>query len=139
MNRLAITVIVTLTVLGVTLGFLMPAIGRDAVTAPERTPPPKNEQAADLGITFLPLTPGLADYYNLMVKSGALVTEVAPGSLADRGGLRIGDVIQSYNGATIENGNALLGAIRNCPVGNNVVIEISRGKASQTISFVHVR
>jgi len=126
-----------LTVLGLVLGYFMPRANQGSSAVIHATPTAQNEQAADLGITFLPLTPGLADYYNLRVKTGAFITEVAPNSLADRGGLRSGDVILSYNGVAIESASSLLGAIRNCPAGNNIVMKVSRAKTTETISFVH--
>lgn len=139
MRRIAVTVAAVLTVAGLVLVYFVPGANPGASTPQTTTPPPQNEQATDLGVTFLPLTPGLAEYYNLSVKAGALITEVASGSLADRGGLKNGDVILSYNGIAIENSNSLLGAIRGCPLGATVVMRISRAKSSQTISFVHSR
>ncbi|MFH0941987.1 MAG: PDZ domain-containing protein [Chloroflexota bacterium] len=131
---MAVTVAVVVLVL--TLGYFIPGPTRS--TMPQ-APPQENARAADLGITYLPLTPGLSGYYDLGVDSGALITEIASGSLADKAGLKVGDVILSYNGAAVEKGNPLLGVIRGCPAGSNVVMEVCRGKISQTVSFVHAK
>ena len=84
---------------------------------------PQNTAALDLGIVYLPVTPKIADYYELGVDSGALLTEVVKGSLVDRAGIRAGDVIISFNGIRIGEATPLLGMIRACPVGENITLE----------------
>ncbi len=93
----------------------------------------------DLGVTYLPLTPRLSAYYDLGVDSGALVTKVVPNSPADRAGVRVGDVILSFNGASVEKEIPLLGMIRACPADSDIVLEVCRGKSSQIIELVHTR
>ena len=131
------TVIVATVMLVLTLGVYF-APGQIRREAPGKPTPP-NTAATDLGITYLPLTPGLSAYYDLGVDSGALITRITSNSLADKAGLRLGDVILSYNGAAVEKGNSLLGVIRDCPVGTDIVMEVCRGKINQTVSFIHTR
>ncbi len=90
---------------------------------------------SDPGINYLPLTPGLSAYYDLGVDSGALITAVAPGSPADRAGIKVGDVIVSVNGARVEEDTSLLGVMRACPAGGDLNMECCRDKASRTVNL----
>lgn len=92
---------------------------------------------ADLGISYLQVTPGLSDYYGLGVSSGVLVTEVIPGSPADRTGVRVGDVVLSYNGVKLEGEARLLGIMMACPAGNEVTLEIWREMSIRRVALFH--
>lgn len=98
----------------------------------ERTTP------LDLGFTYLPVTSEVVAYYNLGVDSGALVTEVSPGSPADRAGVKVGDVILKFNGVSLEEGVSLFGMMKTChPGGNSMLMEIWRDNSYQTVEMVH--
>ncbi|MDO8567530.1 MAG: PDZ domain-containing protein [Dehalococcoidales bacterium] len=130
-------VIITVIVLALTFGVYFVPKPNQSV-APGK-PAQQNTAATDLGITYLPLTPGVAAYYDLGVDSGALITQIDSKSLAARAGLKVGDVILNYNGSPVEKGTSLLSVVRDCPVGANIVMEVSRGKISQTVSFIHTK
>lgn len=106
-------------------------------------PPSKPEQetatSINLGVTYLPMTPGVSAYYDLGVDSGALVTEVVSGSPADRAGVQVGDVILSFNGAILEEEAPLLGMMMACPAGNRITLEVWREKSRRIIEFTHTR
>jgi serine protease Do len=68
--------------------------------------PPGEETAggredAWLGVYTQPLTDDFAEYWNLPKNGGLIVSTVIAGSPADRAGLRMGDVITSFNGRTM--------------------------------------
>jgi len=96
-----------------------------------------NAVTVDMGVSYLPVTPGVADYYGLGVDSGALVTEVAPDSMAARAGVVVGDVILTFNGAEVREESPLLGAMRNCPAGNVIALEVWRGQSRQKVELIH--
>lgn len=96
-----------------------------------------NAVTVDMGVSYLPVTPGVADYYGLGVDSGALVTEVAPDSMAARAGVVVGDVILTFNGAEVREESPLLGAMRNCPAGNVIALEVWRGQSRQKMELIH--
>ncbi|MHC4665138.1 MAG: PDZ domain-containing protein [Planctomycetota bacterium] len=93
--------------------------------------------SAGLGIVYIPVTRGLSEYYGLGVDYGALVTEVIPGSPADRGGVQVGDVIMAFNEATLEPQTRLLGMMMACPAGRTVTLEVRRGTETAVIEIFH--
>jgi serine protease Do len=90
-----------------------------------------------LGIIYLPVTPELSEYYGLGVDYGALITEVTPGSPADRAGLRANDVVLSFNGARLEEQTPLLGMIIACLAGDKATLEVWRETAVSIIDLFH--
>lgn len=90
-----------------------------------------------MGVSYLPLTPALSQYYGLTVNSGALVTEVVPGSVSEKAGLRVGDVIIAFNDTVLGEEVSLLGIIRTCPAGNPITLEFWRGTSRQRVKLVH--
>ncbi len=95
------------------------------------------ETSLDLGITYLPVAPGVAAYYGLGVDSGALVTEVTPHSSADKAGVKVGDVILTFNGVEVEETVPLLKMMRTCSAGSRIALEIWREKNVRIIELVH--
>ncbi|OGO18999.1 MAG: hypothetical protein A2144_12555 [Chloroflexi bacterium RBG_16_50_9] len=92
-----------------------------------------------LGITYLPVTRPVSAYYNLGLDSGALVTEVDPGSPAELAGLKVGDVIISFNGAKLDEDAPLLGMMMSCPAGGMVTLEVWRATDTQRVEFLHLQ
>lgn len=59
----------------------------------------------------------------------AVVSEVTPGSPAERIGLKRGDVIESFGGAKVESGNQLIDLVRQRHVGESVRLQVRRGQS----------
>ncbi len=121
--------------IAVILGFLLFSKGTEESEAPQ--PVMVEEDSIGLGISYLPVTRGLSEYYGLGVDYGALVTEVTPGSPADQGGVKTGDVILSFNNVTLEPKAQLLGMMMACPAGNTVTLEVWRETGVQVIKLFH--
>lgn len=95
------------------------------------------ETSTGLGIIYLPVTQGLSEYYRLGVDYGALVTEIIPGSPADRSGIQVGDVIITFDDATLEPKAQLLGMMMACPAGHIAKLEVRRGTETKLIKITH--
>ena len=122
-------------VVAVLLGFFLFSGRAEDRVLPQPTAIDKT--SAGLGIIYLPVTRGLSEYYSLGVDYGALVTEVIPGSPADRSGIQVGDVIIAFDEATLESKARLLGMMMACPAGNIVTLEVRRGTETKMIEIFH--
>ncbi len=81
-----------------------------------------------LGVELLTVTRSIAAQNGLSVTEGVLLARVVPGSPADKGGLKSGDVIQSLGGQKVTNAQDLRKAIQGQTVGASVEITYVRGK-----------
>ena len=79
-----------------------------------------------LGVQLFPITPDIVREYGLTDNSGALVSSVAPGSAAERAGIRTSDIITSINGINVRNPGELRNAIGLLQVGEKVEIGLLR-------------
>ena len=80
-----------------------------------------------LGVSAQDLTPELAKAFSIKSTQGAIVTQIEQGSPAQKGGLKVGDVIIKSNGRTVRSSidmHNLVGLMR---IGQNVQLEVIRG------------
>jgi len=63
----------------------------------------KGPVETELGMTLQDITPELADHFDLSETSGVLVTNVVPGSAADKANIRRGDIIIEVNRQKVAN------------------------------------
>ncbi|MCL5257273.1 MAG: trypsin-like peptidase domain-containing protein [Chloroflexi bacterium] len=87
-----------------------------------------------LGITYQPVSPQLAAYYNLKVQNGALVMQVSQGSPAEKAGLQQDDVITQIDGVNIDQNNTLLSLLLKHKVGDTIKLTVNRGGTNSTMS-----
>jgi serine protease Do len=80
----------------------------------------------DIGIRAQTITPELAAGLALLRSDGVIVSDVAPGSVGHRAGLRIGDIVLSLDGKPMENGRQLRVGLYRHVVGEVVTLEILR-------------
>lgn len=82
-----------------------------------------------LGIMIQDLTPDLAEALGTEMSDGAVVSQVEPGSPAERSGIRAGDVIVAVDDHEISNAADLRTYIGLVPIGEEVrLIVLSEGK-----------
>jgi serine protease Do len=88
-----------------------------------------------IGISGVDVNPPLARRYGLQAEAGFLVAEVVPGSPADHGGLRNGDVIIGADGSDVKHTKDLLLAISNASIGGSVKLNIDRMGSRGTLNI----
>jgi Do/DeqQ family serine protease len=93
-----------------------------------------------LGVNIYNVTPDIAKEFGLTESSGALVAGVAPGSAADRAGVKTGDIITSINGVNMKDAGELRNTIGMLRVGDKVEIGLLRdGKARKVNALIAER
>ena len=78
------------------------------------------------GVEVADLTPELAESLGLRTTQGAIVGAIERGSPAERGGVRLGDVIVGIDGKAVANSTVLLNAIAEVPPGRSVPVRLIR-------------
>jgi serine protease Do len=80
-----------------------------------------------MGVIVQDLTPDLATGFGLPIGTiGTVVTQVSPNSPAAKAGLVAGDIIQSINGAKMQNASAVRNSVGLLRVGANIKLQILR-------------
>jgi len=87
-----------------------------------------------LGVTVQEVNSTLADSFGLDRPRGALVASVDPSSPADKGGVKVGDIILKYNGNPIERSADLPLLVANTAPGNKVSMEVWRKGAARSLT-----
>jgi len=90
--------------------------------------------ASYLGIGVADITAERAKALNLKEERGAEVTNVAQDSPASKAGIKEGDVVLEYDGATVQGIEQLARLVRETPVGRQVKIAVWRNGAAQTLN-----
>ncbi len=69
-------------------------------------------------------------------EAAAIVAQVVPGSPAERAGVRPGDLIIRFGGHPIDSVRSLVSVVRSRERGDRVVMEVTRGDATQRLMVV---
>ena len=78
------------------------------------------------GVAVQEITPGLADTLGIEKASGALVASVVQGGPAQRGGMKVGDVIIEFDGKKVVDAMDLPLWIARTPVDKSVAVKVQR-------------
>ena len=85
-----------------------------------------------LGISFQPITPDIANAYNLPAQWGVYVTDVAAGSPASQANLQQGDIITSLGGVALDASHSYINTLFTFKPGDQVIVKFLRnGSPSQ--------
>lgn len=85
-----------------------------------------------LGVQLYTVDPYVAMVNRLSVNRGVVITYVAPGSPADKAGLRQLDVITHFKDEEVTTADELIQAIHSSQIGEEVKITFVRGKETRT-------
>ncbi|MCL4449449.1 MAG: trypsin-like peptidase domain-containing protein [Actinobacteria bacterium] len=91
---------------------------------------------AFLGVGVVSLTSSLRQQYGLTPTSGALVSQIYPGTAAYTAGLQVLDVIVSLNSTTIKSASDLTTALSKEKPGDRVTLGIYRGASKFNVTVV---
>ncbi|MDQ6685004.1 MAG: Do family serine endopeptidase [Pseudomonadota bacterium] len=86
-----------------------------------------------LGVTVQDLNQSLADSFGMARIEGALVSNVAAGSAAEKAGIKSGDVITAVNGDPVLTNGQLSSLIGMSAPGDRVVLDVWRERASRKV------
>ena len=89
---------------------------------------------AQLGVTVQGVTPEMAENLGLTQATGAIVSGVTPDSAADKGGVRRGDVIQSFNGLPVHDTNTLRNRVAEAGPGSTAEVVVLRDGSEKHLS-----
>ncbi|MGQ9570996.1 MAG: DegQ family serine endoprotease [Thermodesulfovibrionales bacterium] len=89
-----------------------------------------------LGVTIQELTPELSQKFGLQKTAGALVSDVAKGSPAERAGITRGDIILEFNGREVKDVGNLRNMVAQSRVGSEVSIKILRSGKEYIVRLV---
>src|ERR1700730_16478458 len=87
-----------------------------------------------LGVGIQPVTADIAEQFKLNSARGALVTDVTPGSPAEKAGIIRGDVIRKVNGYEIRDTIALVNRIAEADIGANLTVDLVRDGETKTVT-----
>jgi serine protease Do len=87
-----------------------------------------------LGVGIQGMSRELATGFGMEHPRGALVSQVTPGSPADKAGLRVGDVILAYDGTAINDSSDLPPLVGATPVGGRAKLGILRDGREKTLT-----
>lgn len=86
-----------------------------------------------LGAQAQDLTPDLAQAFDLKAQRGAVVTQVTPGSPADKAGLKSGDIITHLNGRPVRDAADVRNVIGLLRIGQKVEMQVMRNGKPHTL------
>lgn len=91
-----------------------------------------------LGVTIVPISDDDAKQIGMEENKGAFVGEVVPGSPADSGGIRVGDVVVQINSRNIINLKDLFQSMDEAAIGETITVSIWRNGELKKL-FINIK
>jgi membrane-associated protease RseP (regulator of RpoE activity) len=92
-----------------------------------------NKSKPVFGVFVINLTPSIASQLHHENMKAALVVKVSPGSISDKAGIKVGDVIYQFDGKHIEQFTDLQKAVAETAIGRKVSVKLLRGEKELSI------
>ncbi len=89
-----------------------------------------------LGVNIYTVTPDIAKAYGVDEISGALVSQVVPGSAAEQAGIEAGDIVTQVNDEKIKSATELRNAIGLQRAGSKVKLELVRDGRTRNVTAI---
>jgi serine protease Do len=87
----------------------------------------------EIGVNPQTITALMAEALGLTVEAGVVLSDVLPGSPAEKAGLAPGDLVLSLDGKPMENGRQFRINVYTRAVGEQAVVEVQRGARTLTV------
>jgi serine protease Do len=87
-----------------------------------------------IGVKVQQITPDMAEAMGLQRVRGSIVALIWPGGPADRAGLQVGDIVETFDGQQPQNERALLRDIAAAPAGKTITLAVRRGTAVRDVT-----
>ncbi len=89
-----------------------------------------------MGVAIQDINPALAEQFNLLPdQHGALVSEIMPGSPAEKAGFKSGDVVIEFNNKPVAGSNGLRNAVADTAPGSSIPVKVLRDGREQTVQL----
>jgi serine protease Do len=88
----------------------------------------------DLPILLQDITPRLAKSFDLPDQNGVLVSDVFPNTLAEKAGIKSGDVIIGFNGKDIPDVHSFQLAVSECAPGSSAAVKLLHNGRPETVT-----
>ena len=89
-----------------------------------------------MGVMIQKVTPELAESLGMENAAGALVADVVAGGPAADAGIKVGDVIVSFDGTAVKESTELPMLVAREPIGKSVDLLVQRGDEQKTLELV---
>jgi len=87
-----------------------------------------------IGVGVQDVTREIAESFKLAVTGGVLITQVERGGPADKGGVKLGDVLLAVNGRPVADATAMLNSISSLQPGEDAKLKVSRNQAENELT-----
>jgi len=88
---------------------------------------------AGLGAVVQSLSPAMAKSFGLSSNQGALLSDINPGSAAEKAGLKSGDIVLAFNGSPITDSGDLVSRLYTYHPGDVITLTIQRNGAQSDV------
>jgi serine protease Do len=107
------------------LGFAIP-INKMKKIIKELKESGKIDRDFSVGLRIQSIDEGIAKYYNLNTTKGVIITQVIPGTPADKTGIKVGDIITQVEGYKINDSETLESVFQEFRTGQTITLDLLR-------------